>query len=390
MMYIPLNAVIVALVYQDNYKSETPFPTTMTQLFDALTRALIRRHLVATNQVSDDYCMPPHLQSMEAINSLLPAVARQFLELAKVAYKCLHENLYVLTDIGSDLDLGIMKKTATLNVCRGPGCSYSFLHLTLQEYMAAVHIAIHGIPSEYDGRVSCRSLLSEQSIVLRFLVGLSSRNDYHHHPFYQELVQSLSRIEYGSFVPLLLQLARCAYECSSIMDDIKIEYGKGKGKHESLLVTPKTGFDWYAIGYCISHFNERWGIVFHNMREQEIYLLQKGLNSSPRTMGRIHMLKFLETLPSLKLFDILNEFCQVRVLHLMDVSILNDDDEVVLQLLIRPGSELEKLAYRSGGHLYTDRIISFLAEQAKRASPDLSTTLMLANPSHTGLDMKIM
>ena len=59
--------------------------------------------------------------------------------------------IYVLTDIGSDLDLGIMKKTATLKVCRGPGCSYSFLHLTLQEYMVAVHIAIHGISSEYYG-----------------------------------------------------------------------------------------------------------------------------------------------------------------------------------------------------------------------------------------------
>ena len=135
MMYIPLNAVIVALVYQDNYKSETPFPTTMTQLFDALTRVLIHRHLVATNQVYDDYCMLPHLQSMNDINSLPSAVAQQFHELAKVAYKCLCENLYVLTDLSSHLDLGIMKKTVTLNVCRGPGCSYSFLHLTLQEYM---------------------------------------------------------------------------------------------------------------------------------------------------------------------------------------------------------------------------------------------------------------
>ena len=37
MMYIPLNAVIVALIYQDSYDTDTPFPTTMTQLFDALT-----------------------------------------------------------------------------------------------------------------------------------------------------------------------------------------------------------------------------------------------------------------------------------------------------------------------------------------------------------------
>ena len=53
MMYIPLNAVIVALIYQDSYDTDTPFPTTMTQLFDALTCALIRRHLVSTLVMGD-------------------------------------------------------------------------------------------------------------------------------------------------------------------------------------------------------------------------------------------------------------------------------------------------------------------------------------------------
>ena len=58
MMYIPLNAVIVALIYQDSYDTDTPFPTTMTQLFDALTRALIRRHLVSTNRSLRSFHMP--------------------------------------------------------------------------------------------------------------------------------------------------------------------------------------------------------------------------------------------------------------------------------------------------------------------------------------------
>ena len=49
MMYIPINAVIVAQIYQDHYNATTP--KTMSQLFDALTRILIRRHLVSTWQV---------------------------------------------------------------------------------------------------------------------------------------------------------------------------------------------------------------------------------------------------------------------------------------------------------------------------------------------------
>ena len=143
MMYIPLNAVIVALIYQDSYDTDTPFPTTMTQLFDALTRGLIRRHLVSTRQVPSEYCMPPSLQRTEDISKLPPLVAQQLLQLARVAYESLCEKRYVFTDLGEDFEhLGTMKKTTSLNVCTGPGCSYSFLHLTLQEYLTALHIAI--------------------------------------------------------------------------------------------------------------------------------------------------------------------------------------------------------------------------------------------------------
>ena len=128
MMYIPLNAVIVALIYQDSYDTDTPLPTTMTQLFDALTRGLIRRHLVSTHRVPSKYCMPPSLQHTEDISELPPLVTQQFFHLTKVAYESLCEKGYVFTDLGEDFEhLGTMKKTTSLNVCTGPGCSYSFL-----------------------------------------------------------------------------------------------------------------------------------------------------------------------------------------------------------------------------------------------------------------------
>ena len=84
-------AVIVALIYQDSYNTDTPFPTTMTQLFDALTRALIRRHLVSTRQVSSVYCMPPSLQRKQDIGKLPPLVVEQLLQLARVAYERFHK-----------------------------------------------------------------------------------------------------------------------------------------------------------------------------------------------------------------------------------------------------------------------------------------------------------
>ena len=217
MMYIPLNAVFVALIYQDSYDTDTPFPTTMTQLFDALTRGLIRRHLVSTCRIPSEYCMPPSLQRTENISKLPHLVDQQLLQLAKVAYESLCEKTFVFTDLGEDFEhLGTMKKTTSVNVCTGPGCSYSFLHLTLQEYLTALHIAIVN-PSGFE----LVEWLKEGSVVVRFLAGMYRHDDYHSHPVYQELVQQLASIQYTS-----LQLVHCAYECPSIMDSVKVDYSK--------------------------------------------------------------------------------------------------------------------------------------------------------------------
>ena len=331
MMYIPLNAVFVALIYQDSYDTDTPFPTTMTQLFDNLTRGLIRRHLVSTHQVPSEYCMPPSLQRTEDISRLPPPiVAQQLLQLAKVAYESLCEKRYVFTDLGEDFEhLGTMKKTTSVNVCTGPGCSYSFLHLTLQEYLTALHIAIVN-PSGFE----LVEWLKEGSVVVRFLAGMYRHDDYHSHPVYQELVQLLASE--------LLQLVNCAYECPSIMDSVKVDYSK----RDTINVTPVVGFDWYATGYCISHFDERWEIsVYDNMGMDNYDLLVTGLQFSGVVKGRIHYLRL--SLKSSSFFQVitpLREFCSLHLVLNIDCDI-DHDDEVALQQLIAPGSGLRRLEY---------------------------------------------
>ena len=340
MMYIPLNAVIVALIYQDSFDTDTPFPTTMTQLFDALTRGLIRRHLVSIRQVPSEYCMPPSLQRTEDISKLPPVVAQQLLQLAKVAYEGLCEKRYVFTDLGEDFEhLGTMKKTTSLNVCTGPGCSYSFLHLTLQEYLTALLIAIVN-PSGFE----LVEWLKEGSVVVRFLAGMYRHDEYHSHPVYQELVQLLA---FAS-----LKLVHCAYECPSIMDSVNVDYSK----RDTIGVRPLVGFDLYATGYCISHFDERWGLRIDNQMGMEgVNLLVKGLRSSPIAKKRIRSLVLIleSALFFSQVFAPLKEFCELDHL-IIHVSTQHDyyydhDDEVILQQLIAPGSGLRRLEYNSCG-----------------------------------------
>ena len=330
MMYIPLNAVIVALIYQDSFDTDTPFPRTMTQLFDALTCSLIRRHLVSTHRVPSEYCMPPSLQRAEDISKLPPVVAQQLLQLAKVAYESLCEKRYVFTDLGEDFEhLGTMKKTTSINVCTGPGCSYSFLHLTLQEYLTALHIAIVN-PSGFE----LVEWLKEGSVVVRFLAGMYRHDDYHSHPVYQELVQLLASKD--------LQLVHCAYECPSIMDSVKVDYSK----RDTINVTPVVGFDWYATGYCISHFDERWGLRIDDrkMGIEGVNLLVKGLRSSPIANKRIrYLLLSLESLLFSQVMTPLTTFCELHHLIIAGDHYCDHVDKVMLQQLITPGSGLRRL-----------------------------------------------
>ena len=155
MMYLPLNAVFVASVFEYHYSTRIPYPKTMTQLYDAVICSLIRRHLVDKKLVPANYSMPIQtLQCMEDIKRLPDTVPDQLLELTRIAYEGLLNEKYVFTEPGSDLfdHLGIMKKTVSLdNLQKGPTYTFSFLHLTLQEYLSALHMSlVLSLPQHYD------------------------------------------------------------------------------------------------------------------------------------------------------------------------------------------------------------------------------------------------
>ena len=105
-----------------------------------------------------------------------------------------------------------------------------------------------------------------------------------------------------------------------------------------LLIEPVVGFDWYVTGYCISHFDVRWGLCIElNLDAAETDLFLKGLGSSPN--GRIQSLWLTERSFS-QIFSQLGRFCQLINLHLWGVNIFDSCDVNILQQLIAPGSEL--------------------------------------------------
>ena len=136
--HLPLNAVILVYLY-DTLKDN--LPTTRTGLFDPLVRNFLYRHM----QTRTIY----NPSSIDNLPEDLPADIRKSLsKVSELAYKSILERKKIvdrrtLTEFGfNDIDntLGFLRVHFRLSMYGMPSECYSFVHLSLQEYLAALYI----------------------------------------------------------------------------------------------------------------------------------------------------------------------------------------------------------------------------------------------------------
>ena len=140
MMYIPLNCAIIAQVYYESQSSHhLAIPRTRTQLYKALTHSLLVRHI----QMKETKCM---------YTSLLPEGLdgdniKTFKTLAKFAFDTYHKGksrkvTFFKEDVPEGfVHFGFMNESTEMYAGKGMEQTFSFLHLSLQEYLAAWHLA---------------------------------------------------------------------------------------------------------------------------------------------------------------------------------------------------------------------------------------------------------
>ena len=140
MMYIPLNCAIIAKVCSESKRSSRlAIPRIRTQLYKALIHSFLVRYMslngggIACSSTLPE-CLP--IKEMELFKTL-----------AKFAFDSYHEGktkkvTFFEEDIPRGLvPFGLMNESIEMYADRGMERSYSFLHLSLQEYLAAWHIA---------------------------------------------------------------------------------------------------------------------------------------------------------------------------------------------------------------------------------------------------------
>ena len=170
MMYIPLNCAIILEMYQNCIKENSPIPTTMTNLYSSLIRSLLLRHMNELPEYKDKCA------KLTNLSRLPECIKSHFDNLAQLAYDgiCNKDQHIIFTrdEIPSGLNtLGLMQSSMELYADIGSETSFNFLHLTIQEFLAAYHLFTFSFDEHV--KLFLASNNNTESVLLRFLAGLS-------------------------------------------------------------------------------------------------------------------------------------------------------------------------------------------------------------------------
>ena len=264
MMYVPLNSAIVTHVYESCKSSGAVVPKTMTQLYSSLIRTLLLRY-VKDKEEYKDACT-----NITSFKDLPQPVYDQFCEICKIAYTgivCAETEL-IFQDLPSDFDsLGLMQTCPELYVDRGASVSYNFLHLTIQEYLAAYHIS----QQSRDEQVAfMREHIKSKKleVVVRFLAGLTELG----RELWDVVRGFASEARPCDFIKP--EILYCLFESqdslaiSSVLGSDCVEFRLG-------CALP---FDFYVLGYCVTHSSCDWELELNDCVLESVEVFLRVLN----------------------------------------------------------------------------------------------------------------
>ena len=297
-MYIPLNSAIVVTVYQESQESGCALPTTLTELYTAMAQTLLVRYL----------CGHPQYETttLKTFNDLPLAVYTKFSEVCELAYRGIvgtsDDVQLIFTGLPSDFDsLGLMDSVTELYVTQGAVSSHNFLHLTFQEYFAAVHISTLSQAEQLE--YFKRHKEGRLKVVLRFLAGLnklscfSKENVNHFLTPPQDKDKNRGRSPYSIPVDVgvTTDLVNWMFEVQS--SDV-ITLALEKKRVDFSFARYMLPLDYYCLGYCIAHSQCQW-VVLINKKDisigiEEMRMLVAGVNTAQQPSGRIVGLRVWE------------------------------------------------------------------------------------------------
>ena len=240
-LYTTFNVNMAAEVFTWSQHAESPPPTTMTELFTAFTLKTLVDHL-STHPV---YC--EQQLKVTTFSDLPTDVYQPFQDLCSMAFEGILNRKQLVFSAANlhtgFVPLGLMQEVPQLYT--EGRASYHFIHLTLQEYLAAVHIS--QLPACDHTRLFQEQLHNGHfKMTLRFLAGLTKLANL---PL--DITRKLMEVDELTYFHFLFEAKGITRTLGSDEMFVKSHYSW-------------TPLDYYVTGHAISHSNCSWALNFHD------------------------------------------------------------------------------------------------------------------------------
>ena len=248
-MYTPVSAAIVEQVFKS--APHNP-PTTVTGLYSAYVLMRLEQHLSEHPEYSDMN------MKVRTLADLPERVLGDLQQLCRLAYEGVSQQMIVFSSLPEGVStLGLLQTVPQVYNEGEDRVSYNFLHYTVQEYLAALHLShlqpqqlmtitdtkcLRMVKTEY-GREYYEA--TQLKTTFQFLAGITKLESF---PvdFLSDLLEKDGATMY-----------RWLYESQnqSLLTSVL-----GSGERELKLSYSATTTDYFAAGYCLAHSNCRWNV----------------------------------------------------------------------------------------------------------------------------------
>lgn len=291
MMYIPLNTAIVCELYKNANGENKSVPMTMTKLYSDLTLSFIIRFMNKNHIDHDDIENDGSI--IQSIKSFPPYIQRNFTNLCLFAFEklCSGGDNFIFNNIPDTVKhMGFIKRanTAKIQPFGKVKHTYIFLHLTLQEFLCAVYIALQSERDQLDALGKLTHVQEDIfTVVLRFVTGLTyGLNALPLNDVLQFFGVSHGTTGMNSCNSLALN---CLYEAQNPELCMKVLCAHGENVNFSpMTITP---FDYYALGYCIANTSCFWKLCCIGTEGIEMIALALQANSDSVACGKVSLVK---------------------------------------------------------------------------------------------------
>ena len=270
-MYIPVSAAIVEQVFT-SISVPQDRPTTVTQLYSAYVLMRLEQYLTQHPKYSAMNI------KVKTLADLPETVADDFQRLCDLAYTGVSLKTIVFSFHKDVSTLGLLQSVPQIYSEGEDQVSYNFLHYTVQEYLAALHLS---------------HLQKQEQMTLIVTKGFRKITKYG--PSYYEdakfktTFQFLAGITELESLPvdfLSDQLSRDAVTMYSWLYESQnlpvLRSVLGSGDRELSLPYSATTTDYFVAGYCLAHSNCTWKINCNNISVDDVAMefLSKGIRSN--------------------------------------------------------------------------------------------------------------